>query len=496
MKVPKYVTDTINTLEKKNKEAFIVGGCVRDSLLGRIPSDWDITTNALPEEMLKIFPDSKYVNDFGTVILPIRDSKKEVIDVIEITTYRSEQGYSDKRRPDKVIFEKEIDKDLGRRDFTVNALAMRPTGSKLGFKSDLLSHVHQESDYDIIDLFGGIKDIKKKIIRAVGEPEDRFKEDALRMMRAIRLSVQLGFSLEDKTTRGITKLAGSLKFISKERIATELIKIMSADNPYEGIIALHKTKLLGYILPELVSGCGVGQNYHHINDVFEHNVLSLKFCPSKDWRVRFAALLHDVGKVRTKKIIKGQATFYNHEYVSARIAKRVCERLHFSVEDSKKIITLIKGHMFYYNVGEVTAASVRRLISKVGEENLEDLIDLRIGDRLGSGVKKAVPYKLRHLKYMFKKVRRDPVSVKMLKINGNDIMELLKIKPSPKIGEILDVLLSEVIEDPKLNTKKHLEKRARELNELDGIELRKKAKQTIEEERKREDQEMKREFKV
>ncbi|MBD3247868.1 HD domain-containing protein [Candidatus Falkowbacteria bacterium] len=496
MTLPKNIKKIISELEDKDFEAFIVGGCVRDILLGKEPSDWDITTNAKPEDILKIFPDGKYENDFGTVILPIKNKKGETEEVYEITTYRSEKGYSDRRRPDQVLFEKDLDKDLSRRDFTVNALAMRPKKSKLPLNEDLLSHVHEKDDQVIVDLFGGMKDLKKKIIRAVGEPVDRFREDALRMMRAIRLSAQLDFSLEPKTQRAISKMAGSIKFIAKERIAIELVKILSSDKSYEGIMDLHKAKLLQYILPELEHGVGVGQNYHHINDVFEHNVLSLKYCSSKDWRVRLAALLHDVGKVKTKKIIKGQPTFYNHEYASANIARRVCKRLRFSSKDSEKIITLIRGHMFYYNVDEVTAASVRRLIKKVGEENLEDLIALRIGDRLGSGVKKAMPYKLRHLKYMFERVRKDPVSVKCLKINGDDLIKKLKIEPSPKIGEILDVLLSEVIEDPKKNEKKYLEKRARELNEMDSADLRKKAKEVIEEERQRENSALKREFRV
>ncbi len=496
MNIPVYIKNIIRTLEERGFEAFVVGGCVRDILMDKEPNDWDITTSAKPEDLLNLFPDGKYENDFGTVILPIRDKDDKLIEVVEITTYRSEQGYSDRRRPDEVKFEDDLDKDLSRRDLTINALAMKPAKSKLDIKNELKGHVKEKEDYLIVDLFGGTKDIDRKMIRAVGEPADRFKEDALRMMRAVRLSAQLDFSLEPKTERAIFKLAGSIKFIAKERIAIELVKILSSNKPYEGVMALHKTKLLQYILPELEKGVGVGQNYHHINDVFEHNVLSLKHCPSKDWRVRLAALLHDIGKVRTKRVIKGQPTFYNHEYASANIARKICKRLRFSVKDSEKIITLIRAHMFYYNVGEVTAASVRRLIRKVGEENLEDLIDLRIGDRLGSGVKKAVPYKLRHLKYMFKKVRHDPVSVKMLKINGDDLMKLLDIKPSPKIGEILDVLLSEVIEDPKLNNKKHLQKRARELNKMESSELRQRAKEVIEEKKKEEDRQIKREFKV
>ncbi len=497
MNIPKYVKQIINDLEKAGFEAFIVGGCVRDLLMKREPKDWDITTNARPNEILDIFPFGKYENRFGTVVVPVKGLGKQYKDnkeLVEITTYRSEQGYSDRRHPDKVTFEKYLDKDLSRRDFTVNALAMKGKESKINIKEDLKKYSFTLDNYLVIDLFGGYKDIKKRIIRTVGEPVDRFKEDALRMMRAIRFSCQLDFSIEPKTERGIKKMAGSIKFIANERIRDELIKILESDKAYDGIKLLHKTGLLKYILPELERGVSVSQGRHHIYTVFKHNLLSLKYCPSKDWRVRLAALLHDVAKPQTRKIIKGQVTFYNHEVVGAKIAEKIAKRLHFSKKDTQKIVTLIRYHMFYYNVGEVTESSVRRLIRKVGEENLKDLIDLRVADRLGSGVPKAKPYKLRHLEYMIEKVKSDPISVKMLKINGNDIMNILKIKPGPKIGAILDVLLSEVIENPSLNTKEYLEKRCQELNKMDLGELRKKAKEKIEEKIEEDDKKLKKEF--
>jgi len=494
MKIPKNIKNVIQELEAHKYEAFIVGGCVRDILLGREPNDWDITTNALPEQVLEIFSDAKYENTFGTVILPIRNKQEELEDVLEITTYRSEQGYSDRRRPDEVIFEKDIDKDLSRRDFTVNALAAKFKDSKLKIKKDLSAHIIEKDDLIIIDLFGGVKDVNKKIIRAVGEPVDRFKEDSLRMMRAIRLAGQLNFNIEEKTKRAVVKMAGSIKFIAKERISIELIKILKSDYPYEGIKLLYDTKLLQYILPELLEGVGVKQDRHHIYTVFEHNILSLKYCPSKDWRVRFAALTHDIGKPKTKVIRDGIATFYNHEYASANMIKRINKRLRFSLQDSKKIHTLVRFHMFYYNTDEVTESSVRRLIKKVGKENLKDLIDLRVADRLGSGTPKAMPYKLRHLQYMMEKVQNDPVSVKMLKINGNDLIKILNIAPSQKIGVILDVLLSDVIEDPKLNNKEYLEKRALELNKIEIKELRAKAKEVIAEKREEDDNKIKKEF--
>lgn len=488
MNIPKFVINIIEKLEQAGFEAYIVGGCVRDLIMEAEPKDWDITTSARPEEILKVFLEGKYENTFGTVIIPIKNEKGETETAVEVTTYRSEQGYSDRRHPDNVIFEDKLDKDLERRDFTINAMAMKVNPPY----PPLLKGV--ENDYEIIDLFGGEKDIKKKVIRAVGEPVDRFKEDALRMMRAVRFSSQLSFAIEPKTERAIMKMAGGIKFIANERIREELIKILESDRAYDGIMKLHEFKLLQYILPELERGVGVDQNKHHIYSVFNHSVLSLKYCPNPDWRVKFASLLHDIAKPQTKKFIKGDATFYNHDIIGARVTEKIMKRLKFSNEDIVKVVTLVRNHMFYYNVGEVTASSVRRLIVKVGEANLKDLIDLRIADRLGSGVPKAKPYKLRHLEYMLEKVRQDPISAKMLKINGSDLMGLLKIEPSPKVGAILDVLLSEVIEDPELNEKKYLEKKAKELNEMDLAELRSRAKEKIEEKKMEDDEELKKGF--
>ncbi|MFH1822409.1 MAG: HD domain-containing protein [Patescibacteria group bacterium] len=504
MNIPKYVENIIEKLTKAGYEAYIVGGCVRDLLLKKDPNDWDVTTNARPEEILKVFLEGKYENNFGTVIVPIKQgthasagqarNKEHESRVIEVTTYRSEQGYSDRRHPDKVIFEDSLEKDLSRRDFTINALAITSPPAPLLIKERGERAERGRGEVNIVDLFGGEKDLKNKIIRAVGEPADRFKEDALRMMRAVRLSSQLKFKIEEKTQRAIMKMAGGIKFIANERIKDELIKILESDRAYEGIMALHELKLLQYIMPELERGVGVDQNRHHTYTVFKHSVLSLKFTPSIEWQVKFASLMHDIAKPQTKRFIGNDATFYNHDIVGAKITKKIMERLKFSNNDIEKVTTLIRNHMFYYNVGEVTESSVRRLIKKVGEENLKDLIDLRIADRLGSGVPKAKPYKLRHLEYMMKKVRKDPVSVKMLKINGDDLIKELKIKPGPKIGAILDVLLAEVIEDPKLNNKKYLAKRSKELNELELKEIREKAKERIEDRKMEDDQELKEEF--
>lgn len=479
MEIPKFVVETIEKFEKAGFEAYIVGGCVRDLLMKKKPSDWDFTTNARPKEILKIFKNGKYENKFGTVLLPIKDSKDKIETVLEITTYRSDHSYEDHRHPDEVKFEDKLDKDLERRDFTVNAMALR---------------LHSGQADKIVDLFGGEKDIKKKIIRAVGEPIDRFKEDALRMMRTIRFSAQLGFEIEPKTERAILKMAGSIKFVANERIKDELVKILSSDRAYEGFMLLRKTNLLNYIIPELLEGDGVAQNHHHVYSVLKHSFLSLKHCPNKEWPVRFAALLHDIGKPKTRQFKNGAATFYNHEYAGERMVRKIMKRLKFSVADTERTANLVRHHMFYYNTDEVTAASVRRLLKKVGKENLSDLIDIRIADRLGSGTPKAKPYKLRHLEYMFERVQNDPISVKMLKINGDYMIKKLGFKPGPKMGAILDVLLSKVIEDPKLNNLKYLEETAKELEKMNVEDLRKQAKEKIKGKREEDDKKMKDEF--
>jgi len=489
MEIPDYIGKIIGQLETGGFQAFVVGGSVRDLLTKKIPKDWDITTDARPDDIMRLLPEGRYENVFGTVIVPVKNAAGETEHVIEVTTFRSEQSYSDRRHPDEIRFEDELDKDLERRDFTINAMALSSSHSTLpGGRGE------EKDGEKIIDLFGGRKDLKEKIIRAVGEPADRFREDALRMMRAIRFMCQLGFAIEPKTERGITKMAGGLKFIANERIRDELVKILDTPYAYEGVMKLYELKLLQYIVPELERGIGINQNKHHIHTVFKHSVLSLKYCPSRDWRVKLAALFHDIAKPQTKRMVGGDATFYNHDLVGAKITKKILERLRFSREDADRIANLVRNHMFYYDVGQVTESSVRRLIAKVGRENLKDLIDLRIADRLGSGVPKAKPYKLRHLEYMMEKVQKDPVSAKMLKINGSDIMDLLTIEPGPKIGAILDVLLSEVIDDPGLNTAAYLKKRAAELNELNLNELRARAREKIEDKKMEDDEELKKGF--
>ncbi|MEK7598805.1 MAG: HD domain-containing protein [Patescibacteria group bacterium] len=509
-KIPKQVINVLKKIEEADFEAYIVGGCVRDLIMDRIPRDWDITTNAKPEEIQKLFPDSFYENEFGTVgvkvekFLPNRNPEREH-DVIEVTTYRIESKYSDKRRPDKVAFAETLEEDLSRRDFTINAIALKisPHPSLRAALSRGERGLGGEG-FDIVDPYEGRKDIKNKIIRTVGDSHERFDEDALRMMRAIRFHAELSFTIEKNTFAAIEKYAGNIKHIALERVKDELVRIILSDNPAstrgdsstqggpaDGIDMLHQTRLLNYVIPELEKGVGVKQNRHHIYTIYKHSILSLKHCPSLKLEVRLAALLHDIAKPQTKRGEGKFATFYNHDHAGARVARKILERLRFSKEIINQVGLLIDNHMFYYNPDEVTESSVRRLIQKVGLQNMKDLIDVRIADRLGSGVPKAKPYKLRHLEYIIEKVSTDAVSVKMLKINGDDLIKNLKIKPGPKIGAILDVLLSEVIEEAEKNNKECLLKRAKELDQKKLDKLRKMAKARIEEKKEEENKEIK-----
>jgi len=477
VKIPKEIEQTLGKLEKNGFEAFVVGGCVRDLLLGKEPADWDITTSAKPEEIQKAFPNSFYENKFLTVTVKT-PSKKKNLKEIEVTTYRSEAKYSDKRHPDEVRSAKTLQEDLSRRDFTVNAMGLRVLSGQA---------------HEIIDPFNGQKDLKAKLIRAVGNPEERFGEDALRMMRAVRFACQSDFVIEPKTFDAIKKNVGWLQAIAKERVRDELVKIIMSDKAAEGIELLKDSSLLKYIIPELEKGVGVTQNRHHIYTVYEHNLLSLKFAVEKKFNleVRLASLLHDIAKPEVKEGEGVSATFYNHDFVGARFAARILERLKFPNDTIDKVALLVRSHMFVYDVGVVTEAAIRRLLKRVGPDNMQDLIDLRVADRLGSGVPKAQPYRLRHFQYMVEKVQYDAISVKMLKINGNDIMKILAIPAGPKVGAILDVLLAEAIEEPKKNEKKYLGERVKELNEIDLSSLRQMAKVKIEEKKEEEDLEIK-----
>ena len=431
-------------------QIYFVGGCVRNILLGKKVKDWDFATNAAPQQILKLYPSGFYDNVFGTVGVPTKESG-----VLEVTTFRTEHGYIDRRHPTKVSWGKTIEEDLGRRDFTINAIALRRSAPQ-----------GKPTDYEIIDPYGGQEDLKQKLIRAVGEEAKRFKEDALRLMRAIRLATELNFTIYDKTLLEIQKDAKLLQEISKERVRDELLKILSSDYPYEGVVLLKNCGLLRYIIPELLEGEGVSQERpgrHHTEDVFTHNLLSLKFTPSKDPIVRFATLIHDVGKPKVAgKDEKGLVIFHNHEIVGTKIAREICDRLKFSKKDREKVVNLVRWHMF--SVDErITDAAVRRFIRRVGIPYVKDMIDLRIGDRLGSGTQTAESWRLKLFKKRIEKeLSPAPFSINDLAIDGRDVMKVLKIKPGPKVGEILQKLFEYADEDLSRNKRDHLLEKIKE----------------------------------
>jgi len=466
MEIPKEVKFVIDKLKKKGFEAYIVGGCVRDFLRGVGPQDWDVATNAKPTEIGKIFPRSYADNKFGTVTVLI-GSEDPKLKEIEITPYRIESKYTDKRHPDEVKWAKTIKEDLARRDFTVNAIAIN---------LQLTTY-----NLQLIDPFNGQQDLKNKIIRAVGNPEDRFNEDALRMMRAVRFAATLEekavpgrWQIEESTGQAIKKNAKLLQVISKERIRDELMKIIMADRAAEGIDLLRELGLLKYIIPELEEGYGVSQNKHHIYEIYDHNLRCLDYAAKKKYNkfVRLAALFHDLAKPRTKRGEGPDSTFYGHEILGAKMTCQVLNRLKFSKKDIEKIAKLVRYHLFYYNVGEVSEASVRRLVRQVELENVAELLQLRYCDRIGSGCPKAEPYKLRHLKYLIEKISQDPISVKMLEVNGKDVMDTLEIQPGPAIGQILDILLGQVLSYPQRNKKNVLLQEIKKLGKLNEKELR------------------------
>lgn len=443
IKLPKEVIALMKQFQENKFQIYVVGGAVRDALLNKSVDNWDFTTNATPEQIQKLFPDSFYNNIYGTVTVQVKNqqSNNETMKqlLFEITPFRSESNYSDLRHPEKIEWAKTIEEDLSRRDFTINAIAFY--GKK------------------IIDPYDGQKDLANKLIKAVGDPDTRFKEDALRLLRAVRFTSQLGFLIEDDTKNSIQKNASLIVKISAERIRDEFLKILESDHPSEGVIFLKSTGLLSYILPEVDVCFTIPQKSplrHHVYDVGTHLVMALKHCPSKDPITRFATLIHDIGKAKTfhKDEKTDLITFYNHEVVGKRQAEKIADRFKLSNKQKDKLVTLVAEHQFTVSETQ-TDKAVRRFIRGATKDYLQDMLDLRTGDRIGSG---ATPtsWRLDLFKKRLIEVQKQPFSIKDLKINGNDVMKILKIKPGPKVGEILQKLFDEVAEGKIKNEREAL----------------------------------------
>jgi tRNA nucleotidyltransferase (CCA-adding enzyme) len=457
--IPANVLQIAKTLQGAGFEAYLVGGCVRDIISQKKPKDWDVTTNAKPDQIMALFPKTFYENEYGTVGVVTENIEDETLRIVEVTPYRIEGVYSDNRRPDQVTFTEKLEDDLLRRDFTINAIA------------------YDISKRHLIDPYKGQSDIKDKIIRTVGNPYDRFSEDALRILRAVRFSAELGFTIAKETQDAIEKTAKTLEKIAKERIRDEFVKIVESPSPMVAIVLAHKLGVLKYVIPELENGIGIEQNGDHIYTVWEHNLRALQHAADKRWplHVKLAALLHDISKPETRRWSddKKDWTFYGHDVVGSRVSREILQRLKFSREMTDTVSKLVRYHLFFSDVEKITLSAVRRIVRNVGPEHVWDLMKVRACDRIGMGRPKETPYRLRKYEAMIEEAMRAPTSVGMLKLDGKRIMEVTRENPGPRIGFMLHALLEEVLDDPSLNTKEYLEKRVIELSKLPNEDLKK-----------------------
>lgn len=451
-KFPAELVSILARLNEAGHESYLVGGCIRDLIRNMEPKDWDITTSATPEEIQSLFPDSFYTNTYGTVGV-----KTETLSIVEITPFRTESGYTDGRRPDSVVFSKNIEDDLKRRDFTINAIAFNPVTNSL------------------VDPFGGIKDIQDSLIKAVGEARDRFGEDGLRILRMVRFAAQLNFSIDTQTLMAGISQKDILTHIARERVRDELVKILMSTHASTAFLYMKNMGILSYISTYLEDSVNVTQNGCHAYDVFEHLIRSMQCAVDKNYplEIRIAALFHDIGKPPTRQWSneKKDYTFYGHEVVGAKITKEILKDLNFSRETIEKVVKLVRWHMFFSDTEQISPSAVRRMIVNVGRENIWDLMNLRICDRVGTGRPKEDPYRLRKYMSLIEEVLVDPTDVSMLKISGKDLLEKLSLAPGPIIGKILNVLLEKALVDPTINSPETLIKEAKELTTLSADDL-------------------------
>ncbi|AKV03752.1 tRNA nucleotidyltransferase [Labilithrix luteola] len=441
--VPQDVFGICDKLAAAGKRAWIVGGCVRDSLLGKAVADWDVATDALPNELMKIFPRAIPTGlQHGTVTLVVRGHH------YEITTLRGETTYSDGRRPDAVHFVDDIAADLARRDFTINAIAVDPrTGT-------------------VIDPFGGQTDLDAKIVRAVGIARERFSEDGLRVLRAARFSATLEFELDPDTFAAIEPTLDTYRKVSAERVRDEWVKTMKAKKPSRAFEVMRKSGILAVTCPELLEGVDVEQNKWHSLDVWNHGMACMDACVG-DPILRISALLHDVGKPRTRAFSEKTQdyTFYDHDKVGAEIAFPIANRLRFSNDERDRIVSLVRNHLFHYD--NWSDAAVRRWIKRVGKERVEDLYALNEADLRGKGpiFKETDLAALQLLRGHVEKVLAEgaALSTRDLAVDGNDLMKELGLERGRIIGDTLNALLEIVIGDPAANERGVLLQQAREI---------------------------------
>ena len=432
IRMPEKVGEIINMLNQNGYEAFAVGGCVRDSILGKTPQDWDITTSAKPFEVKRIFKRTIDTGiEHGTVTVMLGK------DGFEVTTYRVDGEYEDNRHPKQVAFTASLKEDLARRDFTINAMAYNPFSG-------------------IVDEFNGLEDLKHGIIRCVGTASERFDEDALRILRAIRFSAQLGFEIEEETRAAMKMKAGHLENISAERIQAELVKLLISDHP-DRIQEAYRLGITKVILPEYDAMVGVAQNTpNHIYTVDKHTLIALKSIEASPV-LRLTMLMHDMGKLEVKKTLEdGRDIFYRHPEVSARMARTILKRLKFDNDTLDKVVRLVKWHGLKYNA---EAVDVRKALNRVGRDIFEDFIKVQTADVLAKSPA-VIERKLNLLKEKERLYRQiieenQCFEIKSLAVNGRDLIAA-GIEAGPLLGAVLERLTEEVIEDQSLNTKEKL----------------------------------------
>jgi putative nucleotidyltransferase with HDIG domain len=444
--IPDVVHGLLRTLWDGGHAAYVVGGSLRDTLLGRPAKDWDLASAALPERTVELFPGAVYENKFGTVAVRTEDP---AVPEVEITTFRTDHDYADYRRPHRVEFGESIELDLARRDFTVNAMAW---GAEPGEEPQL------------IDPHGGQTDLAARTLRTVGDPAKRFDEDALRMLRAVRLAATLDFAIEPATLAGIGAKAEHVGRLSGERIAMEMTEILAADRPSIGLRLMAATGLLHAISPDLAAQRGLPQNKVEGEDLWDHTLRAVDGAATDPPRIRLAALLHDIGKPLTM----ADGRFLGHETVGAGLADALLERWRWPVDERRRVVSLVRQHMFGYQPSWSDAA-VRRFIAKIGLDQLEDLFLLREADHVGSGRERDAGG-LNELRARVAAELEAGVALDLhgLAVDGSDLMTELGMQPGPGLGRLLDWLLERVIAEPSVNTRAGLLDLARRRQSSEG----------------------------
>ncbi|HXJ20348.1 MAG TPA: HDIG domain-containing protein [Polyangia bacterium] len=441
--IPPDVLALCRRLQDAGHQAHLVGGGVRDMLLGRPPADFDVATDAVPEAVLALFGHTFAIPTglkHGTVTVLTDASPRRPV---EVTTFRGEGDYLDGRRPSTVSYVQTLDEDLSRRDFTMNAIGFDPLAGR------------------VTDLFDGQGDLRRRVIRAVGDPVTRFREDGLRPMRAVRQAAQLQFAIDQATRAAIPQTLDVVRKVSVERIRDELFKMLAAERPSIGLELMRETGLFEVVMPELLEGVGCTQNRFHKHDVFGHT-LAVVDETRGDAVARLGALLHDVGKPRSRQPREGapgEYSFFKHEYVGADMADAIARRLKLATADRERVVAMVKNHMFFY-LPEWTDGTVRRFVRRVGgPAGLDDLFALREGDVRGRGFGEDPDRELGELRQRIVQVASADAALHVtdLKIDGRDVMRILGIPPGRQIGVLLERLLDRVLDDQSLNEREKLE---------------------------------------